>query len=156
MEPADDKMQAFLYRHLVPAQEFCVFVQKAQWPTLSIKRDASDPVQLPAGGSVQVRLKTPRRPTLNGIGLELYNPPAGITLHDVSITQGELAFVLKADRETVKCPFSSNLIIQVFREFTPPQKKGKPAPKKQRKPLGFLPAIGIQIISESGSNMGDN
>jgi len=29
--PAEDMMQAFLYRHLVPSQELLVFVQKSKW-----------------------------------------------------------------------------------------------------------------------------
>ncbi|MHC4906128.1 MAG: hypothetical protein ACYTEN_09940, partial [Planctomycetota bacterium] len=130
--PADDKMQAFLYRHLVPAQELFVFVRKSRWQMPPVELVGRGPVQIPAGGSVQVRLKTRPRPVLKEIDLELYEPPAGITLHDVTVVPEGLAFVLKADKDVVKSDVSENLIIQMLREFTPKRKEGKPAPQKQR------------------------
>jgi hypothetical protein len=146
--PADDMMQAFLYRHLVPAQEFFVYVQKAKWQTPSMERVGGGPVQIPAGGSVQVRLKTPHRPFLKEIDLELYDPPAGITLQDVTVVREGLACVLKADQEVFKKSVSDNLIIQVFREYIPKQQAGKPSPKKQRDSMGLIPAIPIRIVCE--------
>jgi len=147
--PADDTMQAFLYRHLVPAQEFFVFVQKRRWQVPPIKLVGKRPVQVPAGGSVQVKLKTASRPILKEIDLELYEPPAGLTLHDVTVVPEGLAFVLKADKDVVQRDISSNLIIEMLREYTPQQQEGKPAPQKRRNSMGVIPAIPIQIVLET-------
>lgn len=144
--PADDMMQAFLYRHLVPAQEFFVYMQKAKWQMPPMERVGSGPVQIPAGRSVQVHLKTAPGPFLKEIDLELYEPPAGITLHNVTVVPEGLAFVLKADQEVVKNAVSSNLIIQLFREYAPQPQDRKLASNKRRDSIGILPAIPIQII----------
>jgi hypothetical protein len=147
--PADDTMQAFLYRHLVPAQELLVFVQKSRWSMPPVEFAGSGPVKVPVGGSVQVHLKTKPRPQLKEIDLELYDPPAGLTLHDVTVVPEGLAFVLKADKDAVKSDISDNLVIQMFREYTPPRQEGKPVPKKQRNSMGVIPAIPIQIVQET-------
>ena len=77
--------------------------------------------------------------------MELYRPPTGISLGDVTVTPEGLAFVLKAD-DTAQNGLSDNLIIEIFREFTPKPRKGKPAPKKRRNTIGVLPAIPIQVV----------
>jgi hypothetical protein len=104
------------------------------------------PVKIPAGGSVQVRLKTKPRPFLKEIDLVPYKPPAGIILQDVTVVPEGLSFVLKADKDIAQSNISDNLIIQIFREYTPKPKEGKPAPKKRRDSMGIIPAIPIQII----------
>ena len=57
--PAEDMMQAFLYRHLVPSEELRTVVGKSRWRMPPIELIGSTPVQVPVGGSVQVRLKIP-------------------------------------------------------------------------------------------------
>ena len=144
--PADDTMQAFLYRHLVPAQELSVFAQKYRWRMPPGELVGNGPVKIPAGGSVQVHLKIKPRPILKEIDLELYKPPAGIVLQDVTVVPEGLSFVLKVDKDSAQSNISENLIIQTFREYTPKPKEGKPAPKKRRDSMGIIPAIPIQII----------
>jgi len=143
---ADDVMQAFLYRHLVPAQEFLVLVQKAGWraPPIELARDGS--VRIPAGGSAQVRIKTRRSSILKGMKLELNEPPDGLTLHDVTVVPEGLVFQLKADKEAMQSGFADNLIVEAFRESTPKQKDGKPSNQKRRYSMGVLPAIPIEIV----------
>ncbi|MEN8127332.1 MAG: hypothetical protein ABFR90_05950 [Planctomycetota bacterium] len=148
---ADDTMQAFLYRHLVPAQELLVLVPKSRWRMPPVELADGRPVKIPAGGSAQVRLKTKPRPLLKEIDLTLYEPPAGVTLHDVTVVPDGMTFTLKADKDSIQSGLSDNLIIQMSREHTPKQQKGKPAPKKRRDSLGVLPAIPIEIVKESGA-----
>jgi hypothetical protein len=145
---ADDTMQAFLYRHLVPAQQLLFLVQKYRWQMPSVEVVGGNPVKIPAGGSVKVKLKTKPRPVLKEIDLVLYEPPAGITLHDVTTIPEGMAFVLKADKDSVQSGMSDNLIIQAFREHTPKQQEGKPKPKKRRDSMGIIPAIPIHITQE--------
>jgi len=144
--PADDVMQAYLYRHLVPAQKLLVLVKKARWRAPSIELAGDGPVRIPAGGSAQVLIKTQRRPMLKEMQLELNEPPEGITLHDVTVVPEGLAFQLKTDRNTMQSGFADNLIVEAFREFTPKQQEGKPAPQRRRVSMGFFPAIPIEIV----------
>ncbi|MHC4062363.1 MAG: PPC domain-containing protein, partial [Planctomycetota bacterium] len=144
--PADDIMQAFLYRHLVPAKQLLVSVQKGQRRMPRIEPTGSSPVRLAAGGSTTVRMRTPKRSRLGKIQLQLNQPPQGLTMHDVKVVSGTLSFTLKADKGEMKTGLTDNLIIEAFREFTPKQ-KGKKNAKKKRVSIGFLPAIPIQIVN---------
>jgi hypothetical protein len=143
---ADDVMQAFLYRHLVPAQQLMVAVQKSKWRVPPITLAGQSPIRIPAGGSTQVRIKTRQGAALKQMQLELDEPPEGLTLHGVSVIPEGLAFRLKADEDAFQSGFADNLIVEAFREFTPKQQEGKPAPQKRRYSTGVLPAIPIEIV----------
>ena len=144
---ADDVMQAFLYRHLVPAQEFLVVVQKARWGAPPVELTAKGPIQIPVGGSAQVLFKTNRGQSFKQAALELNEPPEGVTLHDVAVVRGGLTFRLKADKDLSRPGMADNLIVEAFRESTPKPQEGKPAPAKRRNLMGILPAIPIEIVS---------
>jgi hypothetical protein len=53
--PAEDMMQAFAYRHLVPAQELKVAVWTRRVSGLAATILGKTPVHIPAGGTVRVR-----------------------------------------------------------------------------------------------------
>jgi hypothetical protein len=144
--PADDVMQAFLYRHLVPAQELLVFVQKARWRAPLVEWVDDGPIRIPSGGSARVVIRIGRSPTLQETQLELKDPPEGLTLHDVTVVPGGLAFRLKAERDVWHGGFEDNLIVEAFREVTPKQQNGKPAAQKRRYSMGVFPAIPIEIV----------
>ena len=78
--------------------------------------------------------------------LELDEPPEGLTLHGLSVVPEGLAFRLKADGDLVQSVYADNVIVEAFREFTPKQQEGKPAPQKRRYSMGALPAIPIEIV----------
>ena len=143
--PADDMMQAFLYRHLVPAGELLVHVQSARGIP-DIERDGDGPVKIPAGGSVRVLFRGGRRANFSNLQLQLSEPPDGLTLEDVTATPGSLELLLKADKKTIKDGFRDNLIIEAMREFVPRQQEGRPNPQKRRVSMGFLPAVPIEIV----------
>ena len=147
--PAEDMMQAFLYRHLVPSQQLLVAVKKIKWPIPPVELIGTSPIQIPAGGSTEIRFKTPKRPAaLKEMDLALHEPPEGITLHDVKVVPKGLTCTLKADKDVIQNGFKENIIIEAFREFFPKQKDGKPANKKRRVPIGFFPAVPIEIIKQ--------
>jgi hypothetical protein len=145
---ADDVMQAFLYRHLVPRQELLVAVQRAKWRVPPVELAGRSPVRIPAGGTARVRFKTRKRPVLKEMQLELNEPPEGLTLHDVTVVPGGLAFQLKADEDAMQSGFADNLIVEAFREYTPKRKDGKPANQKRRYSMGVFPAIPIEIVQQ--------
>jgi hypothetical protein len=146
--PADDMMQAFLYRHLVPSQNLMVAVKKTKWSTPPVALIGKSPVRIPAGGTTQVRFKTRKRTVLKEMKLVLKDPPEGLTLQNVTVIPEGLAFRLKAEKDSLPDGFTDNLIIEAFREYRPKQKNGKLAAKKRRYSMGVLPAIPIEIVPQ--------
>jgi len=144
--PADDVMQAFLYRHLVPAKELLVAVRKVRWKTPPVEIVGPRPIHLTAGGTSRVRIRTRRGKVLNEMRLELSDPPKGVTLSNLTVLRNGLAFDLNVDKAAVEGAFNDNLIVEAFREWTPEPQDGKPAPTKRRVSLGVFAAIPIEIV----------
>ncbi len=142
--PAEDMMQAFLYRHLVPAQEMLVAVTNAKRPAPPIGLAQEGPVRIPLGGTAQVTVNTPPRPMLQNIRLVLSDPPKGVSLQDVAVVPEGIRFTLKA--EAREAGYADNLIVQAFLEVEGEKQDGKPAKQKQRNELGPLPAVPIEIV----------
>ncbi|MFC1763203.1 hypothetical protein ACFL6U_14135 [Planctomycetota bacterium] len=143
---ADDVMQAFLYRHLVPTQELLVCVQKAKWRVPEVTLAGHSTVRIPAGGSTQVQIKTRRGKALKEMKLVLDDPPTGLSLHDVEALADGLTFRLKAEKDAFPNGYEDNLIIEVMREYYPKDKDGKPQEKKQQYSMGTLPAVPFEIV----------
>ena len=147
--PAENMMQAFLYRHLVPSQQLLIDVQKKKWPQPFFKLIGDGPVRIASGDSARVRLKMGKDKVLNNIKLELNQPPKGLTLHDVKAKDGTLSFELKADEELKATGFKGNVIVEGFRKYTPKKKvNNKKAPPSRLISLDFLPAIPIEIVKQ--------
>jgi hypothetical protein len=146
--PADDVMQAFLYRHLVPTKQLLVSVQKSRSRTPPVELAGDGPVRIPAGGTARVLLKARSSSTSRRMQLELNDPPEGVTLQDVKFVPQGLAFELKADEDAVQVGFADNLIVEVFTEFTPRRRDSKQAPQKRRYSVGIFPAIPIEIVQQ--------
>jgi hypothetical protein len=145
--PAEDMMQAFIYRHMVPSQELMVMTgyYKRRAPTFELVDYNS--IKIPAGSTAKVQVKIPKKPAspAPAIYLELSEPPAGLTLQDVNITPGELTFAIAADSNTAKVGLVDNLIVDVSADPpNNPQDKQKKI-QKQRVYLGVLPAIPFEI-----------
>ncbi|MHC4565255.1 MAG: PPC domain-containing protein, partial [Planctomycetota bacterium] len=145
--PADDVMQAFLYRHLVPAEEFVVLVQKARWGAPPVELLGGSPVRIPAGSSARVTLKTRKSQVLKQLRLVLSKPPEGLSLHGVKVVPEGLSFQIKVDKDTVRSGFADNLIIEAVREYRPKDKDGKLLAKR-RSSMGFVRAIPIEVVQQ--------
>ena len=143
---ADDVMQAFLYRHMVPAQEFLLFIQKSKWGQPPVELACDSPVRIPAGGSAKVQVKAVKRANFKGVLLQLSEAPEGVTLRNVTVVPNGLSFQLKADKDTVQ--IVDNLIVEVFREYAVKDKAGKPTGQRRRNSMGVLPAIPIEIVQQ--------
>ena len=142
---ADNVMQAFLYRHLLPAQEVMVAVTKQKWSSPPMEITGAMPVRIPAGGSKRVVIKTWKSRTLKDMLLTLNDPPDGLALSNVTVVPEGLAFRLEAEKDAVTIGTTENLIVEAFREYTQKAKTGQAA-RKRRTSMGFLPAIPIEIV----------
>ena len=140
--PADDMMQAFAYRHLVPAQDLKVAIIGRFRPGDEVKLLTATPIRIPAGGTARVLVSLPIGPFMDKIEFELSEPPDGITLKTVSPAE----LVLQTDAGKVKPGLQGNLIVKVSGERRQsPEEQPAPADKR-RIPLGALPAIPFEII----------
>lgn len=156
--PAEDMMQAFLYRHLVPQQELLVAVTgprpvPAVWRPLvpGVELASATPVRIPLGGAAQVRMKAPqtladgRQSPLEAIRCRLSAPPRGVTLQETSVVPTGVTLTLEADANIAQVGDSANAIVEAFTE-PPDGGPGEQSAREQRVSLGVLPAIPFQIV----------
>ncbi|HVG94477.1 MAG TPA: hypothetical protein VND21_08525 [Planctomycetota bacterium] len=142
--PADDVMQAFAWRHLVPAQAWLATVTGAGRDLPLPRWEKRRPVRLPHGGRATVRLEGLPRGSLARVHFDLDDPPAGVTLDDVREEDGGVVLVLKSDRKTAVPGAGDNLIVEVYAGPAAPRAPGprvRPPPERY---LGVLPALPIE------------
>jgi hypothetical protein len=103
--------------------------------------------KIPAGGSVRVRVGLPVVRAFENIQLELSEPPDGVALRDVVVSEAGAEFVLDADGSKAKAGLRGNLIVTVSGERVPAPGGKQPGPAARRRlPIGTLPAIPFEII----------
>jgi len=146
VQPVDDMTQAFMYHHLVPANDL-IAVAPAQLSRPPVKVVSPGPMQLSTSGSAQAVLSIGGHPpfAIADTRLQLSDAPDGITVGDISPTADGAAISFKADAAKVKPGLKGNLIVEAFVEKTPPPVDGKPSEKK-RWSIGFLPAIPFEVV----------
>ncbi len=157
--PAEDMMQAFLWRFIVPQQELLVAVTgsrpvPAVWRPLvpGMRLASATPVQIPLGGTTSVQIEAPQtlpdsgQSSLEIIQFRLSNSPRGVTLQDATVVPTGVILTLKADRNIALAGDSANVIVEAFTEPEGGDTEGQSAAGKQRVSLGVLPAIPFQIV----------
>jgi hypothetical protein len=145
--PAEDMMQAFAYRHLVPVRELEVAVLKRPNPRSAMKILSTTPVRILPGGTARIEVGLPALKLAERAQFELSNPPDGIAIQSVSPTRDGVEIVLQTDTAKVKPGLKGNLIINGYAprpvEAGPAKPKGN---NNQRMSLGALPAIPFEIV----------
>lgn len=156
--PAEDMMQAFAYRHLVPQQELLVTVTgsyrvPAVWRPLApgFQLASAAPVRIPLGGAAQVQVKAPQtlpdrlKTPLRAVQFDFARRPRGITLVSAIVGAGGVTFTLKADADIAQVGDATGAIIEAF--VAPAGATGaQVTARKQRVSLGVLPAITYEIV----------
>jgi hypothetical protein len=150
-------MQAFAYKHLVPAEDSAVVVWS--WTKLPPSKAPADttprppyqspikllgdmPVTIPVGGTVELRVTIPARE--GEIQVELSDPPEGITIDSVSRFDEGAVVLLRCDAEKAKSGLKGNLIANASQQRTLTDKSGKT--REYRAVLGTLPAIPFEVV----------
>jgi hypothetical protein len=143
--PAEDMMQAFIYRHLVPMNDLQVAVMGRGPANAGVRILSEMPVKIPAGGTVRVRIAVPQGVVGPRAQLELTDPPEGIALQNVNLAGLATEVVLGSDPELVKLGERGNLIITAYAGQVPAAAaRGKAPPR--RPPLATFPAISFVIV----------
>jgi hypothetical protein len=148
-QAAEEMMQAFAYRHLVPADSLKVSVLARGGTRFPARITSGEPLKLQAGGSARVRAELPVARALQNVQLELSEPPEGLSIRDVQIDGNGASFEIAADAAAVKPGLRGNLIVAVSGERVPAQRGNQAAPAaaaaRRRVPVGVLPAIPFEI-----------
>lgn len=146
--PAEDMMQAFLYRHLVPMKDWVVGITGKSKVGPPMTLAGKSPLKLSLGEKTQFSLTGTKGPLLSKISLELSDPPDGISISEwMPGKDGGLSITLDVDANLVKPGLTGNLIVGVFIENAAKTKDGKQKPG-MRFQLGVLPAIPFEVIGE--------
>jgi hypothetical protein len=151
--PAEDMIQAFEYRHLVPAEELAVAVVGGQtfrfgrfWSVPMVRILSDTPVRIPAGGTARIQLQLPGRALIGKPQLELSDPPAGIAIQNVTSTGQGVELVLASDAAVVKPGLAGNLIVAAGARKTGAASKAKPLAGSRTATFGTLPAIPFEVV----------
>jgi hypothetical protein len=142
--PADDLMQAFAYRHLVPSDGLRVSVLERGSARVVPRVLAPGPVAVPVGGSARVRVALPLPRAFDKYEFELSEAPEGVTLGDLLIGPNGADFLLRADPAKARPGTRGNLIVVVSGERVP--QPNQPAAARRRLPLMTLPAIPFELV----------
>ena len=144
--PAEYMEQAFEYHHLVPMDDWLVWVIPYRARTTIWKVLAGKPVQLPAGGTATVQIYLPMGQYASSLRVALNEPPEGITIQNATPRPDGIAIVLRADAAKVKPGLRGNLIVDSL--FERADTPGQPSqPRSQRtSPMGTLPAIPFEVV----------
>jgi hypothetical protein len=144
--PAEDMMQAFAYRHLVPARELKVTVSGRDFSRNLVRVIGDAPTRIPAGGVGRILLGVPQNVAPERIDLRLSNPPAGISIQSVARSREGVAVLIQSDATKVKPGQKGNLILTATgKKFGLASSKAKPA-KAKSTPSVTLPAVPYEIV----------
>jgi hypothetical protein len=144
--PAEEMMQAFAYKHLVPADGPVVSVIGRGGVRVPLRLADSRPVRISPGAKTKVRVEVPPAfRAFQNIQFELSEPPDGVTLEDLSLDPPRAEFVLQADRAKVKPGLRGNLIVTVSGERAQAANQQNPAAARRRIPIATLPAIAFEV-----------
>jgi hypothetical protein len=138
-------MQAFLWRHLVPAQALVVATRRGGFGGQTIRLDEA-PLHLAAGGTAEGRLNIPPVPRLRKLELAASDPPEGISVENIHFDETGLAFELRAE-EGLPHGTEGNVILEAFMDVDVKDKEGEPTGQTRRMPLGVMPAVPFEVVS---------
>jgi len=155
--PAEDMMQAFLWRFIVPQQELVVAVTgsrpvPAVWRPLvpGVHLASAAPVRIPLGGTAQVQIDAPQtlpdegQSPLEAVRFRLCNRPRGVTLRDATVTPAGVILTVKADANIALPGDAANVIVEAF--VDPEGEGGEAMAHTGRVSLGVLPAIPFEVV----------
>jgi hypothetical protein len=139
-------MQAFAYRHLVPAKELDVTVAGRFMNRMPLNILSVTPVKIPAGGTARVRVSAPASAFTDRFQLELSEPPEGIALGKVSPASEGTEIELRGEAAKAKPGLKGNLIVNILQRQTSTAAKNKKQAGQRRVVVGTLPAIPFEVV----------
>lgn len=141
--PAEDMMQAFAYRHLVPADQWTLTVAREKAGGASaLKVVQNQPVKVRLGGTARIPLSGPPLGSSEEYVFTLSDPPAGLSVQDSSTSRNSIQIVLAANAKEAKVGTKGNLIVEAYIARVT---KDDDATEKRKTLIGILPAIPFEV-----------
>jgi len=147
--PAQDLMQAFYYRHLVPFEELLALAA-GDSNGFEASVELEDTLQIPIGGTLRVNAHIPRNSFYGPVKLMLLDPAEGIVIGDYTLDPRHCEIIFRSYADAVEIGQRGNLVVQAISKKGVETIKGK----EQRKPeyvlLTALPAMPFEIVANDG------
>lgn len=147
--PADNVMQAFLWRHLVRAEAFTAHVRGkgGRWiPVVTLAE--KKPIRLKRGGTTRVRFHSSRPVPTGSVVFGVIGGPTGVTAERVEHRHDGFVVVLRTSKDAKREKVVDNLILEAFavpqqgRKAKRSKKKGRKGTRPDgRRSVGVLPAV---------------
>ncbi|MFN2352285.1 MAG: hypothetical protein ABR497_10105 [Kiritimatiellia bacterium] len=137
--PAEDMMQAFLYRHLVPANAWVVTVGRPARIRLALDPIEGGVLRIPVGGSAEIVLRAGgQRPIRQTPRFDLDQPPPGLSLEETHMNNKErmARIAIRADAALATPGTKGNLILHAYAGQS----------KNKKMVLAVLPAVPFEIV----------
>lgn len=144
--PADDRMQAFAYRHLVPSRELKVAVCGKAAGKSIVDLLIDGPLEIPAGGLVRIPFNAKPGSYFPRGKLELDEAPEGFSIEAITPSRTGAEISIRADAKKLKPGIEGNLILSTF--------SGPAVSGRRRSALVTLPAVPFRVVKERLSNVG--
>jgi hypothetical protein len=104
-------MQAFFYRHLVPAQELMLTVAGPAELSRLVKVASAPPVRIPVGGTAQLKVNFPRGPVMDCLRFKLSAAPPGVSIKEVVPTRAGAEIILQCDATTPPAELADEIVV---------------------------------------------
>lgn len=148
VRPADDVMQAFLYRHLAPARTL-IGVVRGKVLSERVRLSIQAPVALYPGGTPGVEALCPKDSLPQYLRLQINAPPEGVSLEGFERTPQGFRFQLTMGGSALPPGYEDNLIVEALATVNIKTKTGREETKEV--PVGVLPAIPIRVVEPPSS-----
>jgi hypothetical protein len=145
--PAENMMQAFIWYHLVPVDNWNVIVSGKSAAKMPLQLAMPDKnILLPREGKFRLNIfPVAKKIPLEQLHVELSEPAKGISGSIVSDPTGATAIEFDVSPDAFGPGLRGNLLVSVYKETTPEPTENDPAPRSRRTDYGFLPAIPFEI-----------
>jgi hypothetical protein len=145
---AEDMMQAFFYRHLVPESELKLAVRRGAAFRTPPRGGARGPAGNTGRGRRRLRVEARFRPIAHRkVTVRVERSAGGDRDSEDDAESGRRGDRSAMRRREGQAWLQGNLIVDISGERTPPAANGRPAGARQRVPLGTLPAVPFEIVS---------
>ncbi len=141
--PADDMMQAFGYRHLVPSGSLMAVIAGPRGRPPALELESAAPADIPEGGELRLRFRSRTRARLSITQVELSDPPAGISLGGFEAGGDYIELTVRAASSACGAVSAGNIIAALYTE-QPAARDGPPV----RRYAGLLPAVPYRVIRQ--------
>ena len=146
--PAEQMMQAFIWYHLVPVENWRVITSGRSGSKMPFQIPLNAPtVRLPQQGNYDLSVTPlPKHLKADEMHVEISEPPPGISAEFVKDDRGMMAIRFNIDSESVSIGDRNNLLLRVFRQWTPAKTSDDENPKQRQTDYGYLPALPYEIV----------